>query len=92
MRAARALACPFGRVLVSVREERGWTQGQLARRLGWSPQQLSRMEGGHREPMLSTILLLAAALDMDPGELVRRAAAVMPLPMSGAEDGQPEDA
>ena len=85
MRASRSLVCPFGRVLAAVREERGMTQGQLARKLGRSPQQISRMERGEREPMFSTIVFLAAALNMEPGELFRRAAEAM----HGQADGDP---
>lgn len=83
---------PFGPVLAAARESRGLTQGQLARKMGRSPQQISRMENGEREPMLSTILLVAAALDMDPGELVRRAAAAMPPPVPVAAGEEAHDA
>lgn len=72
--------CPFGAVLAREREAKGMTQAQLARLIGRSPQQVNRMEHGEREPMLSTLILLAAALEMNVGVLAERAAQVMPKP------------
>ena len=61
--------CPFGKILVTAREERGITQYRL--------QQISQIERGEREPKLSTLILLAHALGMEPGILVNEAAKVM---------------
>ena len=66
--------CPFGKILVTAREERGITQYRLARR---SIQQISQIERGEREPKLSTLILLAHALGMEPGTLVNEAAKAM---------------
>ena len=68
--------CPFGKILVTAREERGITQYRLARLAGRSIQQISQIERGEREPKLST-LLLAHALGMEPGTLVNEAAKAM---------------
>jgi len=68
--------CPFGKILVTAREERGITQYRLARLAGRSIQQISQIERGEREPKLSTILL-AHALGMEPGTLVNEAAKAM---------------
>ena len=67
--------CPFGKILVTAREERGITQYRLARLAGRSIQQISQIERGERE--LSTLILLAHALGMEPGILVNEAAKVM---------------
>jgi len=40
---------------------------------GRSVQQISRIERGEREPKLSTIIMLARALNMGPGILVNEA-------------------
>lgn len=69
--------CPFGKILVSAREERGTTQYRLAQLTGCSIQQISQIERGEREPKLSTLILLAHALGMEPGILVNEAAKIM---------------
>lgn len=69
--------CPFGKILVSAREKRGITQYRLARLVGRTVQQISQIERGEREPKLSTIIMLAHALEMEPGILVNEAAKVM---------------
>lgn len=63
--------CPFGNILVKAREDRGITQYRLAQLTERSVQQISQIERGEREPKLSTILMLAKALEMDAGDLVR---------------------
>mgnify|MGYP002565094516 CR=1 FL=1 len=67
--------CPFGKILVTAREERGITQYRLARLAGRSIQQISQIERGEREPKLSALILLA--LGMEPGTLVNEAAKAM---------------
>lgn len=69
--------CPFGKILVTAREERGITQYRLARLAGRSIQQISQIERGEREPKLSALILLAHALGMEPGTLVNEAAKAM---------------
>ena len=66
--------CPFGKILVTAREESGITQYRLAR---LSIQQISQIERGEREPKLSALILLAHALGMEPGTLVNEAAKAM---------------
>lgn len=69
--------CPFGKILVTAREESGIMQYRLARLAGRSIQQISQIERGEREPKLSTLILLAHALGMEPGTLVNEAAKAM---------------
>lgn len=69
--------CLFGKILVSAREKRGITQYRLARLVGRTVQQISQIERGEREPKLSTIIMLAHALEMEPGILVNEAAKVI---------------
>ena len=59
--------CPFGKILVTAREERGITQYRLAMLAGRSIQQISQNERGEREPKLSTLILLAHALGYGAG-------------------------
>lgn len=72
--------CPFGKILVKARKERGITQYRLARLTGRTIQQISQIERGQREPKISTVIMLARALGMEPGTLVNEAAKVMAIP------------
>jgi len=50
----------------------GWTQEELASELGWAVQNLGRLEQGRIDPRHSTIMAVAAALQLgDPGEILR---------------------
>lgn len=79
----KSAPCPFGKILVKAREERGITQYRLARLTGRSIQQISQIERGQREPRISTVIMLACALGMEPGILVDEAAKVMCIPPKG---------
>jgi predicted transcriptional regulator/transcriptional regulator with XRE-family HTH domain len=52
----------FGHRLRHARRRRGLTLGQLSAAVGRPPSYLSQLENGHKEPRLSTINQLAAAL------------------------------
>jgi len=56
--------------LKRLREERGLTQEQLAKRSGVSHGYLARLEIGMHDPSLSTLARLAKALKVTVGELV----------------------
>ena len=59
-----------------VYRKRGLTQYSLAQNLGRSTRYLNNLEHDRNEPRFTTILLLADAIGMDPGELVNAAAAL----------------
>ena len=63
----------FGVALVQEYRKRGLTQYSLAQKLG---RYLNNLEHDRNEPRFTTILLLADAIGMDPGELVNAAAAL----------------
>lgn len=52
-----------------IREERGLSQGHLARYAGVSRVTVHRVEHGQQRPHMSTLLKLARALDVEPQEL-----------------------
>jgi transcriptional regulator with XRE-family HTH domain len=56
----------LGRRLRKLREEKGWTQEELADRSGLTSVQVSRVERGVREIRLTTLLRLIAALEVRP--------------------------
>jgi transcriptional regulator with XRE-family HTH domain len=60
----------FGRNLRALREEKGWTQEELAEKARLTSVQISRVERGVREVRLTTLLRLIAALETTPGRLL----------------------
>jgi transcriptional regulator with XRE-family HTH domain len=56
----------------SLRKAAGLTQEQLAEKAGMGPEYLSRLETAQRIPSLETIVELAAALDVEPVDLLGR--------------------
>ena len=73
----------FGLNLRRYREQRGLTQERLASAAGITTSEVSRIERANREPRLTTIVRLARALDIGPGDLF---ADVEP----GGPDGAPD--
>ena len=62
----------FGQRLRHLRKQRGLTLSELGERVSRAPSQLSLLENGKREPKLSLIKSLAAALNVPVEELLRR--------------------
>jgi transcriptional regulator with XRE-family HTH domain len=56
--------------LRAVRERRALNQRELAREAGLTPATLSRIEAGLQEPYMSTVRKLAAALGVEPADLM----------------------
>lgn len=71
----------FGALVQSARSGRGWSQADLAGRVGVSRVQISRIESGRRGTDVQTLDRLVRALELDPGEAMRLAAAEL----AGAE-------
>jgi predicted transcriptional regulator/DNA-binding XRE family transcriptional regulator len=62
----------FGQRLRHARRAKGLTLAELGKRVGRAPSVLSLIENGRREPKLSLIEALAAALSVPTAELLRR--------------------
>ena len=60
----------MGATLRRARERRLMTQAELSAKTGISAANLSRIETGKQQPRFSTLRRLAAALDIDPTELL----------------------
>ena len=71
-------AAELGRRLRALRAGRGWTQIDLADESGLTRRQLIYVENGRSVPSLVTVLRLARALEVPPGQLVDG------LPLAGA--------
>ena len=61
----------FGRRMRVLRRDRGLSQEQLAAKAGLHRAYVGRVERGEQNISLDNILRLAAALEVDPSELVR---------------------
>ena len=64
------IAGEFGTVLRAYRLERGMTQEQLSEQLDIVRSYICTLESGKRQPSLTMVFRLAAALGIKPGELV----------------------
>ena len=60
---------PFGYILKSIRQAKGWSLEQLAEKTGTTKQVLSRYERGERSPKISDAKKLADALNVTLSEL-----------------------
>jgi len=67
-------ALVFGQRLRYLRKRAGMTLDALGKAVGRSPSYLSQLENGHREPRLSMVNQLAAALGCSPADLLSTAA------------------
>jgi transcriptional regulator with XRE-family HTH domain len=65
------VAGDLGRNLRRARERRDLTQEQVAERSGVHATEVSRIEAGKRDPKVSTLERLAAAVEVAPSELLR---------------------
>ncbi len=57
------LATTFGRFLRAARESRGWTQAEVAERVGMAVEAYGRLERGGVLPRAQTLVALARALE-----------------------------
>jgi transcriptional regulator with XRE-family HTH domain len=60
----------LGANLKAARTKLGLTQEQVAGRSGVHATEVSRIEAGKRDPQISTLLKLAKALEVPPGQLL----------------------
>jgi transcriptional regulator with XRE-family HTH domain len=62
----------FGRVLRSVRENRGLSQEELGARAGYHRTYIGQLERGEKSPSLRTLFNLALTLAVSPSALIKR--------------------
>lgn len=62
----------LGKVIAYYRQNRGWTQGQLAEEVGVQQSTISRIESGALSPDPYTFRQLAGAFGLSPAELTER--------------------
>jgi transcriptional regulator with XRE-family HTH domain len=56
--------------IAELRKRRGWSQGDLAEKLGVEQPTIQRWESGAREPKFEQLFALAKVLDVQPGSLL----------------------
>jgi len=61
----------FGQALKRIRLEKGYSTRELADRAEMNLGNLSDLELGKKNPLLTTVVRLADALGVDPGELLK---------------------
>jgi transcriptional regulator with XRE-family HTH domain len=66
----KALSSRLGKRILSLREEREWSQRQLAAQAGLDQSYVSRIVRGITEPGLGTLSSLAQAFDMSLSEFL----------------------
>ena len=69
---SKSIQRTFGEVLREVRVGRGMSQQELALQSELDRTYISLIERGLRQPTLTTLIVLASTLDIDPAELVQR--------------------
>ena len=67
------LNAAFGRVLASLRSERGWSQEYLGFECDLSRNYISMLERGERSPTLNTISQISKSLNISEDEIIRQA-------------------
>jgi len=60
----------LGKRIKQLRKDKGWTQKELANRIGASYAQLNKYEAGQNTPPLDRLILLAEALDTSVDHLL----------------------
>jgi transcriptional regulator with XRE-family HTH domain len=87
------MAVDFGREIRRRREAQRMTLEQLAASAGLTPNYIGTIENGKRDPSLSTILALAAGLQVPPAELLGGLKELSPAAMEAALlfDGTPQE-
>lgn len=65
-RAELELAFAFGDAVLRARLEKGWTQTELARRVGTKQANISRIEAGLANPTLELVHKVCKVLDLQP--------------------------
>jgi len=61
----------FGGIIRRLREERGWTATQLARKAGMNPTYLCFLERGCNIPTLKTVITLTEVLQTNAADVLR---------------------
>lgn len=64
----------IGEKIKTLRKERGWSQGELAEKLGVKPQNISRYEKGRVQPREATLAIFAEIFELPLTEFTNVAA------------------
>jgi len=70
---------PLGERIKELRKEAGWSQGELAEKVGTDARQVSRYENGRITPSLDVLVRIAEVLNVSIDHLVVEGVARRPL-------------
>jgi transcriptional regulator with XRE-family HTH domain len=76
---------PLGERMKELRKQHGWSQGELAEKVGTDARQISRYENGRITPSLDVVARLAEVLNISIDYLVIEGA--VPRPLHVADHG-----
>jgi transcriptional regulator with XRE-family HTH domain len=65
------LACAIGRNVARLRREAGMSQGEVGEAAGLHPTAVGLVERGERTAQAATLVRIAGALEVDPGNLLQ---------------------
>jgi transcriptional regulator with XRE-family HTH domain len=68
-----AICAEVVRLLSEARQRRGWSMNQLAKQTGLSQPMISVLESSQPNPKLDSLLRMASALDLNIGDILKRA-------------------
>lgn len=60
----------YGEKIAERRKSKGWSQGQLAEKIGWNQSRIGNYESGARQPNESDLRVIAKALKITFNDLV----------------------
>jgi transcriptional regulator with XRE-family HTH domain len=63
----------FGALVTVLRAGKGWSQAEFARRLGYDPSYVGRVERGRQSPTLRFIAAVARPFGLRPSQLLAQA-------------------
>ena len=71
MQVSNDICIQFGKRLRQLRTDKGWSQEELAHRVGIDVSYLSELENGHKEPCLIKIKELSQGLGVTVAKMMR---------------------
>ena len=86
-RPAQKSAPPFGSKVAQLRTEKGWTQPELAKRVGVPVRLLTYYERRAKNPTRETVEKFASALGVSPADLL----GTHPIPAAPRKPGPPSE-
>jgi transcriptional regulator with XRE-family HTH domain len=72
-RQTKTLGGALGAAITELRVKKQWSQAKLARRSGYDPSSISRIERGRANPTMALVIVMADIFNLRPSQLLARA-------------------